>query len=84
MSNTNVNLPLQSSLISETKALAQTLKMPWHRLVVVALQDFIRRSKGREQLLIRLNTAYGTEQEADLTIVRQMQATHRELLKDEW
>jgi len=85
MSDTNVNLPLQGSLVSEAKDLALKLKMPWHRLVVMALQDFIRRSKGREQLQNRFNAAYGDEQEeSDLTVVRQMRGTHRKLLEDEW
>ena len=61
------SLPIQKNLISDTQALAKELDIPWSRLVSLALTDFVRRYRGKKQLVEAINTAYADapdEQEA--------------------
>jgi hypothetical protein len=83
MNDTNVSLPLQGSLLRDTQKLAQELNISWPRLIVLALQEFVRRKHARAQLIERLNVSYEPD-EADVRLVRQMKSSHRRLIEGEW
>jgi hypothetical protein len=83
MNDTNVSLPLQGSLLRDTQKLAQELNISWPRLIVLALQEFVRRNKARAQLLELLNASYESD-DADVLLLQQMKSSHRKLVEGEW
>lgn len=81
----STSLSIEKTLISDTKALAEELNMPWSRLVALALEELIRRHRGRKNLIDRINAAYAddVQDEEDIRLKEGMRATQRRLLKDE-
>ncbi len=85
MSDPSPDLPVQVSLLRDTQALAKELNISWSRLVTLALKDFIRRYRGRKQLVDRINAAYvDTFNNDELRLARARRATHRKLVEGEW
>ena len=68
-----------------SQALAKELNISWSRLLTLALRDFIRRCRKRQQLTAQINAAYAeVSNEAEIRVVQGMRSTHRYLVKDEW
>ncbi len=81
MADQLTNLPIQKSLISDTQALAEELDISWSRLLTLALSDFIRRYRGRKQLMSQIDAAYADAPDDDeVELQRGMRATQRRLL----
>ncbi|MGK7877882.1 MAG: hypothetical protein AB4426_32625 [Xenococcaceae cyanobacterium] len=79
------SLPIQSALIDDTQALAKELNISWKQLITLALQDFIRRCRGRKHLVEKLNAAYADEPDDEETLLLQrMRSSHRHIIEGKW
>ena len=79
------SLPIQSTLIEDTQALAKELNISWKQLITLALQDFIRRYRGREHLVEQINAAYADESDnEEKLLLNKMRSSHRRIIEGEW
>ncbi len=84
MAHVKTAISMQKSLFEQAEALARALKVSRSRLVVLALEDFIRRQQN-QQLLHEIDTAYAHEDDlAEKTLPRKMRRSHRRLVDGEW
>lgn len=85
MAEQSIKLPIQESLVNDTKSLAKELNISWSHLVSLALKDFIRRYRGRKQLVANINAAYADEPDADeVALQKHMRVSHRKIVEGEW
>lgn len=85
MAEQPTNLPIQESLLNNTRALAKELNISWGRLITLALQDFIRRYRGRQDLVAQINAAYAQDLDDDeAKVLHGMRSSHRNLVEGEW
>ena len=79
------SLSIKETLISDTKALAEELDMPWSGLVTLALEEFVRRHRGKKSLTDRIDAAYaGPPDEEEAEILRRMSTGYRKIVEGEW
>ena len=78
------DLPIEPSLIQDTKSLAQELNIPWSRLISVALQDFMYRYHGHQKLTDRINVGCANLSNEEDQLLQRMRSTHRSLVEGEW
>lgn len=75
---------LNQSLIEQIDALAREKKMTRNRVIIAALQDYIRREQTR-QLRDQLNQVYAEPLDPDEEeVMRQMKRYRQRVLKDKW
>ncbi|MEO1093276.1 MAG: hypothetical protein AAFX01_00060 [Cyanobacteria bacterium J06638_28] len=85
MANQPNSLPIQEALLSATQTLAEELDISWNRLITLALQDFIRRYRGRQDLIAKINAAYEDDfSDEETHVVQAMVTSHRNLVEGEW
>jgi hypothetical protein len=84
MANVKTTISIQKSLFKQAESLAREMKTKPNRLVVIALEDYLRRHENR-QLLKKINRAYkdGLDAEEKLRL-RQMRRVQRKLVEGEW
>ncbi|WP_110985035.1 hypothetical protein [Acaryochloris thomasi] len=71
--------------MNDTQALAEELNISWKQLITVALQDFIRRYRGRKHLIEKINAAYtDAPDEEERLLLQKMRSSHRRIVEDEW
>ena len=85
MSDPATDLPIKRTLIEDSRALAQELNISWSQLLALALRDFIRKYRGRGQLLEQINAAYTDSLDEDeASLLEAMRSTHRHIVEGEW
>ena len=81
----STSLSIKEALISDTQALAEELDMPWSRLVTLALEEFVRRHRGKKGLTDRINAAYaGLPDKEEAELLRRMSTSYRKIVEGEW
>ncbi|MEM8502451.1 MAG: hypothetical protein AAF716_04785 [Cyanobacteria bacterium P01_D01_bin.1] len=85
MADSNISIPIESSLVEDSQALAKELNISWSRLITVAIGEFVRRHRKRQDLIDRINAAYADAPDEDERRTQEgMKATQRRLLEGEW
>lgn len=85
MTEQATSLSIKETLISDTKALAKELDMPWSGLVTLALEEFVRRHRGKKSLTDEINAAYaGPPDKEEAEILRRMSTSYRKIVEGEW
>ena len=83
MANVKTAISLQKSLFDQVEAIAHEMKTSRSHLVVLALEEYIRRHQNR-QLLERINAAYDIKEPSEQTLLRRMRRQHRRIIEGEW
>lgn len=87
MANIKTDISLSKSLLAEVEAVAREMKISRSQLLVLAVQDFIRRHQTR-RMVEQINQAYqdGPDEEERKWLEHALHS-HRQLLEkenDEW
>lgn len=85
MAQSSTSLPIQESLVNDTQALAEELNISFSSLVTLALKDFIRRYRGRQNLIAEINAAQtDAPNEDEARLQQRIRSSHRQLVEGEW
>ena len=85
MTDQPVELPVPTNLLKDTQSLAKELNISWQKLLTIALNDFMRKYRHKEQLVDQLNTAYADDLDSEeMTVLQAMKATQRRMVDNEW
>jgi metal-responsive CopG/Arc/MetJ family transcriptional regulator len=85
MANIKTDISLRKSLLEEAEAVAREMKISKSRLFMMAVEDFIRRHRGKK-LLEKIDAAYQddeSDRDEGLRLSR-MRRHHRKLVEGEW
>ncbi len=84
MQTVKTAISLHKSLFEQAENLARKMKVSRSRLLVLALEDYIKRQENRE-LLAQINAAYAGEPDAEEQALRRKQRRqHRRIVEGEW
>lgn len=84
MANVKTAISIQKSLFDQVDSLAREMKVSRSKLFVLALEDYLRRSQN-QQLLERINQAYGNEPDmAEQKRLKKMRHQHQRVVEGTW
>ena len=83
MPNVKTAISLPEALFVETDTTARRLGTSRSRIIVLALEDFLRRRKNQE-LLEQINTALADDAAEDPRVLAAMRREQRQLADDTW
>jgi hypothetical protein len=85
MAEPSGEISIQPDLVADTQALAKELNISWSRVISLALKDFVRRHRSRQDLVDRINAAYSdTPDDQEMQLLQSMRSTHRHIVEGEW
>jgi hypothetical protein len=85
MAEPSGEISIQPDLVADTQALAKELNISWSRVISLALKDFVRRHRSRQDLVDRINAAYSdTPDDQETQLLQSMRSTHRHIVEGEW
>ena len=84
MAHVKTAISLEKTLFDQVEALAREMEISRSRLVVLALEDLLRRHQG-QRLLERINAAYDESPDpAEQELRRRMRHEQRRIVEAEW
>ena len=85
MAEPSGEISIQPDLVADTQALAKELNISWSRVITLALKDFVRRHRSRQDLIDRINAAYSdAPDDQETQLLQAMRSTHRHIVEGEW
>lgn len=76
-------ISIDGGLLQEADETARLMGLSRSRLFAVAVSEFLQQQR-REQMLVRLNEVYASEEPAEKRLLKGMKARVRRTVKERW